>query len=270
MSRGVKRTIIALLVLIGLLIAADYAVASVAEHQVSQKMRQKLALTEDPSVTVRGFPFSVQALRGDYEEVVVSAERLTVGPLREVGAQAVLHHVRIPLSDLLSSGDKTLRVDETIGAARINGTDLGRQLPGVTKLGIEALTPKELAQEAAQASDPASISSLDPATIAKLVATVSVLGQEQTVSAIVVLVLNGQQIVIEPRDIRVGDGGITLPQSVQATLRNLFTVRLNPGTLPFKVTPTNVRAIDGVLEVSGIARNLVIGGVGDNAANLGR
>lgn len=269
MSRGLKRTIIVLVVLIGLLVAADFAVAAAAEHQVSQKMRERLALTEDPSVTVRGFPFSAQALRGDYEEVVVSAERLTVGPLREVGAQAVLHHVRIELSDLLGSGEKTLRVDEAVGAARINGSDLARQLPGVTKLGIEALTPKELAQEAAQASDP-SVGAIDPNTAAKLIATVNVLGQQQVVSAIVVLQLNGQQIVIQPRDIRVGEGGIALPQPVQTTLRNLFNVRINPGTLPFKVKPTKVRAIDGVLEVSGIATNLVIGGAGDNAATLNR
>ncbi len=259
----------ALLVLVGLLVLADFGLAAAAEHQVSQKMREKLALDEDPSVTVRGFPFTVQALRGDYEEVVVSAERLTVGPLREVGAQATLYHVRVGLDELLGSQQRTLRVDEAVGAARINGSDLARQLPGVKKLGIEALTPKELAQEAAQAQDP-SVASIDPATATKLVATVNLLGEEQVITVIAELRLAGQQLQVVPRDIRIGDGSIVVPAAALPAMRELFSVRLEPGTLPFKVTPTRVRAIDGVLEVSGVARDLVIGGAGDNAATLER
>jgi len=70
-----KRMVIALLVLVGLLVAADFGAAASAESAVSRQMREQLGLVDDPSVRINGFPFLTQAAAGRYRSVDVSALR---------------------------------------------------------------------------------------------------------------------------------------------------------------------------------------------------
>jgi hypothetical protein len=76
---------------------------------------------------------------------------------------------------------------------------------------------------------------------------------------IALLQLTDGQAEIVPQDIQLGDKAPALPAAVQRTLRQLFTVRIDPGSLPLKVTPTALRANNGVLEISGVAQNLTLG-----------
>jgi hypothetical protein len=43
-------------------------------------------------------------------------------------------------------------------------------------------------------------------------------------------------------------------------LEELFTLRIDPGSLPLEVTPTELRAVNGSLEISGLAEDLTLGG----------
>jgi hypothetical protein len=70
------RIILAIVVVAGLLVAADFGFAALAEHRVSQQAREELDLEDDPSVTVHGFPFTTQALAGDYGHIEISVESL--------------------------------------------------------------------------------------------------------------------------------------------------------------------------------------------------
>jgi len=56
--------------------------------------------------------------------------------------------------------------------------------------------------------------------------------------------------------------GQTLPPAVEQTVLRLFTARLDPGSLPFNVTPTAVSADDGALVVEGTARDVVLNTAG--------
>lgn len=259
-----RKAIIALLVLVGLLVAADFGVAAAAEQQVSKRMRAELGLTNDPAVRINGFPFVAQAASGDYPDVVITADRLTVGPFTEVSVRAELTHVRAGLGELLGSGPRTLRIDEASGTVRVNAADLGRQLPGVTQLRIEPVS---------SASVSGLIPELDPDNAVRLLGTVTLLGQRFDVSLLAVMQLDGTVVQIVPREFEVGGIGRSaqLPRAVQAALRQLFTLRLDPGTLPFTVMPTTLRAVDGALEVSGTARGVVIsGGAAPNPAPTAR
>jgi LmeA-like phospholipid-binding len=251
----VKKAIIALLVLVGLLVAVDFGVAAAAEQQVSKRMRTELGLTSDPAVRFNGFPFLAQAAQGDYQDVVVTADRLTVGPLTDVSVRAELWHVRIPLGELLGSGQRTLRIDEAEGIVRIKADDLKRQLPGVTDLRIE---PVDVADPKRRSPDVEESSSI------RLLGKVSLLGQRLDVAAVGALRLDGRTVLIVPRDFEVTGIGNTadLPRPVQDGLTDLFTLRLNPGSLPLTVNPTTLKAVNGALEVSGTAQNLVISGGG--------
>ena len=257
-----KRIVIGLIVAIVLLVALDFAAASAAEYQVSSKVRQQLALPDDPSVKINGFPFLAQALAGDYKKVDVSADRLTVGEMHEVGVRAELYHVRVTLREILT-GSPSIRVDDAQGSVLITRDDLIKQLPGVTKLTIGPIDRGALdgaLADSANAAPGSSVTGISPDQAVRMVASTSVLGQKVDVSVIAVLQLAGRQIQISPRDIRVGSGAdaTRLPQVVQTGLRSMFTVRIDPGVLPFSVTPTSLQAVDNGLLISGVAHDLVI------------
>jgi hypothetical protein len=253
-----RRVVIGLLVLVGLLVAVDYGSAALAESAVSRQMREQIGLTDDPSVRINGFPFLTQALSGRYRSIDVDASRIRVGQLQELDVSAQLRNVTAPLSMLLSSGPKTLRVGEAEGTVSVSATDVERLVPGIKDLRIDSLDKEALRQAVEDGGDPA-LTRLDPDDVARLVGTGSFLGQETQVSVIAVLQLEGGQAQIVPQDIRLGDDGQAVPQAIQRTLRQLFTVRIDPGSLPLQVTPTALQANNGQLEISGEARNLTLG-----------
>ncbi len=245
-----KKAAIVLVVLIGLLVAADFGTAAIAEYQVSKRLRGHLDLPDDPAVRVNGFPFLTQAFGGDYREVEVTADRVTVARLRDVGVEATLHHVRVPFSELVSGNADTVRVDEVVGRVRIQASALG-ELINVDDLVVENVTTRD---------EPTTGPAL-PDNAVKLIGTTEVLGQQRKVSVIGSLALVGGQVEVTAHSAEV-DGQELPPAAATAVLR-LFTTRLDPGTLPFTVTPTSVTADNGALVVEGNARDVVLnsGGV---------
>lgn len=254
-----RRLVIALLVLAGVLVAVDFGAAAMAESAVSRQMRGQLGLADDPSVRINGFPFLTQALSGRYSSVDVAASRIAVGELQELDVRAQLRDVVAPLSMLLGSGPKSLDVSEAEGTVRIPAADVERLLPGVTDLRIDPIDARAL-QDAVEDGGEASLTEIDPDSAARLVGTASLLGQEAEVSVIAVLELAQGQAQIVPRDVRLGgDDAPALPAAVQRAVEDLFTVRIDPGSLPLQVTPTALEATGGALEVSGAAQDLTLG-----------
>ena len=124
-SRRGKFLVITLIVLGLLLVAADFALAAAGEYQIAQRMREKLQLDEDPSVRINGFPFMLQAVRGDYRHVQIEAtgvpikdERAGVD-LRDLDIKADLRHTRVELSDLLAGNVSKATIDEVEGSVKI-------------------------------------------------------------------------------------------------------------------------------------------------------
>ena len=121
-------------------------------------------------------------------------------------------------------------------------------------------------QNSADAAPGSTVSGLDPDRAVKLIATTTLAGKEVEATVIAALELSGQEIRVVPRDIRVGWGAAAtrLPAVVQAQLRRMFTLRLQPGTLPFNATPTQLKAVDRALEISGSAQDVRIGDAGSD------
>lgn len=254
-----KRLIIALIVLVGLFVAVDFGSAALAESAVSRQMRSQLGLADDPSVRINGFPFLTQAAAGQYSSVDVEAARIVVGDLRDLTVRAELRDVAAPLPMLLGSGPKSLQVQVAEGSVRIPADSLQRLLPGVQKLRIETVDENALEQAADDGGD-LSIADIDPNQVVRLAGTVALLGQESEVSVIAELELANRQIRIVPRDVRLGAGNsLAIPAAVQRSLTQLFTLSIDPGSLPLRITPTKLRAVDGALEISGRARDLTLG-----------
>ncbi|MEJ3652275.1 DUF2993 domain-containing protein [Actinomycetes bacterium KLBMP 9759] len=254
-----RRLIIAVLVLAGLLVAADFGAAALAESAVSRQMREQVGLDDDPSVRINGFPFLTQAISGEYGSVDVVANRIKVGELKSVDVTAQLREVRAPLSMLLGSGPKSLVVGEAEGTIRIPAKDLETMVPGIEDLRIESIDLAALEAAMEDGGDP-TLSVIDPEKAARLVGTTTLMGQEVEVSVIAVLQLVDKKAQIVPRDIRLGGSDApALPATVQRTLQKTFTVTVDPGSLPLKVVPIALRADNGALVVSGVAENLTLG-----------
>ena len=248
-----KKAAIALLVLVGLLVALDFGTAAAAEYQVSKRLRGHLGLPDDPAVRINGFPFLTQAIAGDYRDVEVTADRVTVARLRNIGVEATLHHVRVPLSELLSGSADSVHVDEVLGRARIQVTELGK-LINVEDLRIEPV------------SDQGQTTSQSPAGgngtgTVKLIGTAEVAGQSSEVSITGSLDLIDGQIQVTAHDIEVA-GAPELPAVLRQGLLRGFTARLDPGALPFSVTPTSIRVENDTLVVEGIARDIELNASG--------
>ncbi len=244
-----RRLVIALLVLVGLFVAVDYGAAALAESAVSRQMREQIGLVDDPSVRINGFPFLYQALTGDYRNVEVSADRVTVARLNDVSVEATLHHVRVPFSQLVSGSADTVRIDEVVGRVRIQAAEL-EKLINVEDLQVEKVTDRDTNA----AGQPV------PDNAVKLTGTAEVLGQRNRVTVIGSLGRAGGQVQIQAHTVEVN--GQTLAPIIEQTVLRLFTVRLDPGQLPFAVTPTSVKADDGSLVVEGNARNIVVNSSG--------
>lgn len=253
-----KRLIIGLLVLVGLLVAVDFGAAAVAESVVSRQMREQIGLPDDPRVRINGFPFVAQALAGRYSSIDVSAPRLEVGALREVEVAAELRDVRAPLSELLGPGPRTLRVGSADGTVRVGANDIERLVGGVERLRIETVDAEALEQLVEDGGE-AALASVDPDRAARFVGTTAVLGSPTEVSVLAVLDLDGSVVRVEPRDVRLGGAAEPLPESVQEAVRSEFAVEIDPGSLPLQVVPDELRAVEGVLEISGSATDLVLG-----------
>ena len=256
-----RRLVIALLALVGVLVVADFGAAALAESAVSRQMRTQLALADDPSVRINGFPFLTQAVAGKYGSVDVDAQRISLGQLRELGVRAQLRDVQAPLPMLLGPGEKTLLVRAAEGSVRIPANDVQRLLPGIEKLRIETLDEGALEKAVDDGAD-VSIADLDPDEAVRLVGTSNLLGQSTEVTVIATLELVENRIRIVPQDVRLaGTDSPAIPGPVRQSLQRLFTITIDPGTLPLQVAPTKLRATpDGALEISGRARDLTLGG----------
>jgi hypothetical protein len=254
-----RRLVIALLVLVGLFVAVDYGSAALAESAVSRQMREQMGLVDDPSVRINGFPFLTQALTGDYSSVDVETTRIRVGELQELNVHAQLRDVSAPLPMLLGSGPKSLSVQEVEGTVRIPASDVERLIPGIEDLRIENVDEYALEQAVDEGGDK-SLRSIDPENAVRLAGTATMLGQETDVSVIAVLELVDGQAQIVPHDIRLGGSDAEpLPASLQRTLQQRFTLRIDPGSLPLAATPTKLRAAGGAIEISGYADDLTLG-----------
>ena len=255
-----RRLVIALLVLGGLLVAADFGAAALAESAVARQMRQQIGLADDPSVRINGFPFLTQALAGQYSAIDVDAQRLSVGQFRQVELTAQLQGVSAPLSMLLGSGPKDVKVARAEGSVKIGPTDIARLVPQVSKVRIESVDRKSLQQVVTHGGD-AALATVDPERAARLVGTVNLLGQPIEVAVLATLELSGGKARIAPRDVRLSDGTpLPIPAATQRAILAQFSQPLDAGTLPLKVVPQTFQAKDGNLVISGTAAGLEFGG----------
>ena len=262
-----RKLIVAVLVVVALAVAADFAAAAYAEFTLATQLRQQLALPSDPSVRIDGFPFLTQALAGHYTAIEVRATGATVDPLHDLDVEATLHDVDAPLAEVTSGDMHSVRAARVDGRVRIKDTDLGRAI-GIEDLRIQQPSDQEIKQ-LLPAGTPTGESPHGDRAPVRMVATTDLLGQRTEIIGIGLIQLTGGVVRITASDIRLARDGIgtaSLPRSVRQTMLNTLSTTVKPGELPFAVTPTKVWVETGSVVVEGTASNVSLAGVSRSSA----
>ncbi|MCP2166102.1 LmeA family phospholipid-binding protein [Goodfellowiella coeruleoviolacea] len=256
-----RTLVIVLVILVGVLVAADFGLAAAAEYQVAQRMRTQLQLSDDPSVRINGFPFTTQALSGDYRDIEIKANGVSVQELHDVEVQANLYHVRIPLSDLLAGDVSAGKIDEVKGRVKIQASDIARMINEKLPITDFTIGPDDRPAPTTETPEtPAPPVDNSTATI-KLTATVSFAGRQDKLTAYATVSLRDGGLKIIPAEIEFGDTSLgALPQFQQLASDALKFEDLYPGVLPFDITPTAIKAESGALVVEGTLTNVPLDG----------
>jgi hypothetical protein len=241
---------------------------------MSEQLRSELELVTDPSVRINGFPFLTQAVSGNYAEIDMQASGLTVGPLTDVTVEATLHDVTAPLAEVTSGMLGSAQAASVDGRVRIRDADLGRAI-GIEDLRLQPASDEEVKEAlgSAGASDGVSESDddmhadmhADRRTVVRMVATTDATGQRVEVIVIGLLELTDGVIQVTPTDVRFSSEGVgeeSLPALIREPLLAVLKTEVDPGGLPFAVTPTAIYVQTGSLLVEGTAQDVSLGEVG--------
>lgn len=214
-------------------VVADRAARGAAERRVAARVAPELSPDRPLRVHLGGRSFLVQAVRGHYEEVDVSAPSMT---WEDTTVRDVELHVRgidVPRTVLRGRG----------GAVHVDG--------GTAR----ALLPWSLLGERASAATGAALE-LDagPEGTVRATTSVGLLGREVDVSLRSAPDLADGEVLLEPVAIAVGGRELSL-ESARRPLRALGLddvlrpVRLPLDDVPRGVTPTRLRVVDGGIVV---------------------
>ncbi|GAA4447767.1 DUF2993 domain-containing protein [Actinokineospora soli] len=270
-SKALRRSVVAFIVLAGLLVAADFGAAAIVEHELSKKAQEQFGLRDHPAVQIGGFSFLLQAFSGEYESVTIDAQGVPVNTLRDVEVHAELRGVQAPLSDVVGGSLDGVPVREVRGQLRVKATDVNRAIQANAQPVLASITNLTIAPAAEElVEDPDAEVTETEAEIAdragktagvKLCGTVDVAGQSTELCVFSLIALENGGIAVQPKRMELKNkiSRTELPQAIQQKVLPLFAVELDPGELPFAVTPTEVKVEAGVLAVQGTVTGIVLG-----------
>ena len=227
-----RKLLIAVVVLIGLFVAADRISLYIAERQASKTIQAAFSLPQRPGVSIHGFPFLTEVISGQYQQVDVSVGSLMRNnvPVQNLDAQFTAVHA--PFRQMLfgGSGASTVSADQATGTATVPYSAVNQQLPnGVTVSG--------------NGSD------------LKMSGTSSFLGRQVPFSATAAVSATGTGIKISPSHITL-DGQTGVPASALGPL----TVTIPVSNLPMHLSVNSARPTPTGLQVAVSAQNVQVEG----------
>lgn len=227
-----RRLVIALVVLVLLLLAADRVGVVVADRAAARQIRTELALAGTPSVRIHGFPFLTQAARGRFDDIQVTVTGYDSGPLRDIDVDARLLGVRARLGDLIGGRVDQMPVRQISGVLSVRYADLARA-SGIRGLKI---TPSGGAL--------------------RVSGQVQVLGRTVEASAAGRVTVEDNDLVITAEQAEIT--GLQAPPAVLAAAARLLSFRVSPSSLPLELHITGVQIRADALAVTAEARNVIL------------
>ena len=222
--RGTK-WLIAVVILLGLLVAADRIALAVAESQLAGRIQSSQKLSQKPAVSIDGFPFLTQVASRDFSHATVDIHDLPANGITISDLHADLHGVHV------NSGFYAATVDTLAATAQMSYADIAKALASkMTVAGAQVGTIK-----------------LSDAGNDQLSAAYDVLGID--VSATIEVKLVGTN-TLEFKSV-----SIKTPVSAIFTPPN-FDVSYNLGALPFGMKLTGLEFNPSAVEISATGQNV--------------
>jgi hypothetical protein len=218
--------LIAVVILLGLLVAADRIALVVAEDQLADRIESSQHLSQKPSVSIAGFPFLTQVISRDFPHATVDIHGLTANDgLTISDLHADLSGVHV------NSGFNAATVDTLTATAQMSYVDIAKAL--ASELTVEGVQVGTI-----QLSD---------AGNDQLSAGYDVLGVK--VSATIDVTVSGTN-TLEFRSV-----SIKTPISALYTPPN-FDVKYDLGALPFGMDLTRLDFTPSAVEISATGSNV--------------
>lgn len=233
MSRRVIALLITLVVIAGVLLVGDRVAVAFAQDQTSKALVVHAPFDEKPKVTIHGFPFLTQAIRGRYGDVEVAGGGLQLGDIHGAGLDAHLRGLHLPLGDVFHrdinqldvdavDGDVTLPYDELARLANVSGLTLADDQGGI-KVALSTSVP--------------------------LIGAVQLTG---TATATV----SGSAVRLQI--VKLSALGVSIPQAVLSQLSAAIAVPIPIPALPYGLKITSVAAATGGVLVRAVATDVVL------------
>ncbi len=232
--------VLVLLVLAGLLVAADRGLHAYAERRVAAELQTSLATTATPTVDIQGFPFLTQVAGNRFRQVDVTASDVT-GTTASGQPGLTVQTLQAHLYDV-----RTANRYQQITAGRLDGQAT------VAYAALDAVS-----------TTPISFAGSDPAGTGRIKANVTSQIFEQSLAVTVTgtLTLDEPNQELDVVDPAVDVAGITLPQTVVSALADQFLKPIPVGALPLGVRLTGVQATgSGIVAELGGTDVVVSGG----------
>lgn len=224
-----RKLLIAVIVLIGLFVAADRIALLVAERQASKAIATSFDLPQRPGVSIHGFPFLTELASGNYQQVDVTMNSLVRKGVPVQNLDAQFSSVHAPVRQMLAGGSATVSADQATGTATVPYSAVNQQLPqGVTVSGNGG----EL----------------------KMSGTTTFLGRQVPFTSAASVAATGSGVRISPRHVVI-DG-----QSVPAGALGPLSVNLPVSDLPMHLRVNSAQPTQSGLQISVSAQNVQVEG----------
>jgi LmeA-like phospholipid-binding len=120
----VRRLLIILIVVVGLLVAADYGARVYSQSVVGTELQDSLALSQKPSVSFGGWPFLPHLLSGDLPSASFSADTFTANGVGVRAVHVTLDDLHFPSKRLIMGGGGKIHAKTGHGTASMTGADV--------------------------------------------------------------------------------------------------------------------------------------------------
>ena len=227
-----RKPLVALVVLTGLLLVADRGLAAVAQRTVAAEVQLAAGLTAEPDVDLGGFPFLTQAVRGRYDRVEVSSTRVPAGVLVLDRLDAVLLGAQVPIGEALSGSVTRVPVEQVTARALV-GFDQLQQQSGDRRL--------TFAPDAGRL---------------RVTGTVEVFGQELSAVAVSRLSIVDGDLLVTAESFEVGND--LADSLLTGALEGRFDLRVPVQDLPYGLAVTGVEVAAGGVVVLARAAETVL------------
>ena len=225
-----RALMIAVLVLLGLAVAADRVLVVLTEDLLADTIQEEGQLPGEPDISIEGFPFLTQAINGRYDSVRVGVDVEALGLPPGATADIRLVGAQVPLSSVFSGSISSVPVEKVLGTVTFPFDYIGEQLGGATVTrdgsGLRVET------------------------------TVSLFGQDFQVAATAELALIGREVALTASNVE--GFGADLPDEVTAVVLDLLDLSLPVPELPFGLVFTGIQVVGDGMRVVAEGNDIVL------------